>query len=52
MRTLHTPVAQISKPVGHNQPHGTPIRRLLSQRSMRAIGKAHDRGIIRERPAA
>lgn len=45
---LFLPCTQNSKPVGDHQPHGTPIRRLLSQRSMRAVGKAFDSGIIKE----
>ena len=45
--TLRFPVQTNSKPVGHNQKHGTPIRRLLGQRSMRALGKAFDKGIIK-----
>lgn len=31
-----------------HKPHGTPMRALLSQRSMRAIGQAHDKGIIKK----
>jgi len=46
---LFLPVTKNSKPVGDNKTHGTPIRRLLSQRSMRALGKAFDRGVIKER---
>lgn len=46
--TKHLPVEQNSRPVGQRQEHGTPIRRLLGQRSMRVLGQAFDRGIIKE----
>lgn len=45
---LHLPCQKNSKPIGENKPHGTAIRRLLNQRSMRALGRAHDKGIIKE----
>lgn len=45
---LHLPCERNSKPIGENRRHATPIRRLLNQRSMRALGKAHDKGIIKD----
>lgn len=44
----HVPCEQNSKPVGDNKPHGTPIRKLLNQRSMRVLGQAFDKGIIKD----
>jgi hypothetical protein len=45
---LFNPKDSISSKDGKYEEHATPIRKLLSQRSMRALGKAYDKGIIKE----
>lgn len=48
MTRLSMPCRDNSFPVGQNKQHGTPIRHLLSQVSMRNIGRAFDKGVVRE----
>jgi hypothetical protein len=43
---LINPKDNITKYDKAHREHGTPIRALLPQRSMRVIGQAYDRGII------
>ncbi len=46
-RTLIQPKDALSAKSSGYQEHGTPINKLLNQRSMRALGRAFDLGIIR-----
>lgn len=46
MRLFHT-INSVTAYDKNHKDHATPIRTRLNQRSMRALGQAFDRGIIR-----
>lgn len=43
---LTHPVDAVSEQHKDHQDHGTPIKKLVGQKGMRVIGRAHDQGII------
>jgi hypothetical protein len=49
VRRLRYQRADISELGSNHQPHATPIRDLIGRAGMRVIGKAFDKGIIKER---